>query len=66
MVVKLRDNGNKLFNLMQEYKITNRILDERMNLEELFSQKVNWNIINIEIKERRASSLEYLKRMIIK
>lgn len=66
MVVKLRDNGNKLFNLMQEYKITNRILDEKMNLEELFSQKVNWNITNIEIKERRASSLEYLKRMIIK
>lgn len=64
MVVKLRDNVNKLYNLMTEYKITERIVDDSMQLESVFSKKVNWEVTNNQVKERRAVSLEYLKQMI--
>ena len=70
MAVKLRkgtsshDNANKLNNLMQEYKIIDRQIDDNMQLNEVFSHKVNWEATNQQIKERRASSMDYLKRMI--
>lgn len=66
MAIKLRDNGNKLFNLMQEYEITNRIIDDEMKLDEAFDQKIDWNRINSLVKKYRAFSLEYIKRMIAK
>ena len=66
MAIKLRDNGNKLFNLMQEYEITNRIIDNEMKLDEAFNQKIDWNRINSLVKKYRVSSLEYIKRMIAK
>lgn len=64
MAVKLRDNANKLLNLMTEYEIVERKLDETMQLEGVFSKKVNWEAINRQVKERRAASMAYLKRMI--
>ena len=70
MAVKLRkgtsshDNANKLYNLMQEYEITDRKIDDQMQLAEVFSRKVNWEATNRQIKERRAASMDYLKRMI--
>ena len=64
MAVKLRDNANKLLNLMKEYEILERKLDDTMQLEEVFSRKVNWDATNRQVKERRASSMAYLKKMI--
>lgn len=70
MAVKLRkgtsshDNANKLYNLMQEYKITDRRIDDNMQLDEVFSCKVNWEETKQQIKERRTKSMDYLKRMI--
>ena len=64
MAVKLRDNANKLFNLMQEYEIADRKIDDDWNLEQIFSKKVNWVATNKQIDTRRASSMDYLKRMI--
>ena len=58
------DNANKLLNLMQEYAITDRAIDDTMQLDEVFSRKVNWTETNKQIQERRAKSLDYLKRMI--
>lgn len=64
MAVKLRDNANKLLNLMQEYEIVDHKIDDSMQLDEVFSRKVNWEATNRQIKERRAASMDYLKRMI--
>lgn len=64
MAVKLRDNTNKLYNLMTEYEITNRKVNDSMLLEDIFSKKVNWETTNKQVKERRAASHEYLKQMI--
>ena len=70
MAVKLRkgtsshDNANKLYNLMREYEITDRKIDDQMQLDEVFARKVNWEATNNQIQARRAASMDYLKRMI--
>ena len=66
MAVKIRGNANKLFNLMQEYKIEDRVFGDDKTLEEVFAQVVDWSIVNEQIKERRTASIDYLKRMIAK
>lgn len=66
MAVKMRGNENKLYNLMCEYKIENRIFGEKKPLAAVFSEKVDWDEVNAQIRERRASSMDYLKRMIAK
>lgn len=65
MAVKLRNNSNKLLNLMQEYGLDFREFNEKVSLQEVFSKKVDWNIVNLQVKSRRDSSLDYLKRMIL-
>lgn len=64
MAVIIRDNANKLMNLMNEYEISNRKLDNNMLLDKVFSQKMNWESINKQITNRRQKSMEYLKEMI--
>lgn len=64
MAVKLRDNANKLYNLMQEYNISNRQIDDTWDLSAIFSKEVDWEIVNEQILLRRKSSMDYLKRMI--
>lgn len=66
MAVRLRGNANKLLNLMQEYGIDGRIFGEGKSLDEIFAESVDWNVVNMQIKERRSNSLDYLKRMIEK
>ena len=66
MAVKLRDNANKLYNLMQEYKIDDRVIREDWNLDRIFCQKVDWSVVNEQIDERRSISMAYLKEMIEK
>lgn len=66
MAVKMRGNANKLFNLMQEYQIEERVFSENKSLDDVFAQRVDWNIVNEQVKNRRALSLDYLKRMIAK
>ena len=64
MAVVIRDNANKLFNLMKEYHIEDRRIEKNWDLNSIFSAKVDWNIVNNEIEERRAKSMAYLIRMI--
>lgn len=64
MAVKLRDNANKLFNLMQEYQITDRVIGDKWNLDAIFDKKVNWGIVNDQIIQRRKISMDFLKRMV--
>ena len=64
MAIEVRGNANKLLNLMQEYKIDNRIFGGKKSIEEIFSKKVNWNEVNEQMKKRREDSMNYLKRMV--
>lgn len=64
MAVIIRDNANKLMNLMSEYEITNRRLDGHMQLDAVFSEKVDWERTMQQIIQRRGTSLTYLKSMI--
>lgn len=72
MAVKTRrgsakeNNANKLLNLMEEYAISDRTIGDDWNLESVFCKKVDWAVTNQQIKERRAGSMDYLKRMIDK
>ena len=64
MAVVIRDNANKLMNLMNEYRVDDRRIDKSWNLESIFLKKVDWGEVNSEIAKRRAESMGYLKRMI--
>lgn len=64
MAVIIRDNGNKLLNLMNEYHIEDRRIDQNWDLETIFSKRVDWNDVSSEITKRRADSMDYLKKMI--
>ena len=66
MAVVIRDNGNKLLNLMQEYHIEDRRIEKDWNLKDIFSKKVDWNATNAEIERRRGQSMVYLTKMIEK
>lgn len=66
MAVAIRGNANKLLNLVQEYKIDERIFGVNKELNNVFEQKVDWDIVNDQIKQRRDASMNYLKRMIAK
>ena len=66
MAVRMRGNANKLFNLMQEYCIDDRVFGDSKNLNDIFANKVDWNVVNTQIAQRRQDSMNYLKRMIEK
>lgn len=64
MAVIIRDNGNKLLNLMSEYQIVDRRIGKDWNLSDIFSHRVDWDVTTKEINSRRASSMEYLNKML--
>lgn len=66
MAVKVRDNGNKLVNLLNEYGLADRLIDESWSLDNIFAKPIDWIYTNKQIEERRQKSLDYLKRMIEK
>lgn len=64
MAVKIRDNGNKLLNLLGEYGLLTRVIGDDWNLSEIFDKPQNNNRLNEEIKERRRKSMSYLHSII--
>lgn len=62
--VKLRGNGNKLGNLLEEYGLTERIITPDRGIDQLFSVKINWNNVNAELSKRRKDSMNYLTKNI--
>ena len=64
MAIKIRDNANKLKNLLMEYKLEHRIINDNWNLSDIFSSKLDMVKINEEIVSRRNTSMDYLKSMI--
>lgn len=66
MAVMIRDNANKLQNLIKEYNIEDRVFDEIKTLEGVLEGMVNWDDVNQQLCQRRAESMDYLKQMIAK
>ena len=66
MAVVIRDNANKLMNLMKEYGIDNRKISRDWNLADIFAERVNWVFVNKEIEKRRSASMDFLSRMLNK
>ena len=62
--MKLRDNANKLLNLLEEYGLEDRVLSSEWNLEEIFSKRVDYKDVNAEVIRRRNDSLSYLRSMV--
>lgn len=58
--VRLRGNGNKLGNLLEEYGLTERIISKGRGLNELFANKIDWIKVNAELLRRRENSAAYL------
>lgn len=59
-----RNNNNKLYNLLQEYNLTDRIMNNELNFNEMFSHKIDYNMVNKEIEIRRNTSMNFLNNMI--
>lgn len=64
MAVKLRDNANKLQNLLEEYGLKDKVVSEDWNLDEILARPINYQAVKTEILRRRNESLEYLRKMI--
>jgi len=64
LAVKIRDNGNKLMNLLSEYELDNRVISDDWNLDAIFSQQQDNEHVRSEVERRRKASMDYLGRMI--
>lgn len=64
LAVKLRDNSNKLLNLLEEYGLANRVVKKDWNLDSIFSIEQDNAFVAQEIVRRRLASLDFLKSMI--
>ncbi len=57
---KLRGNSNKLFNLLSEYNLQDRIFDNVDTCKEILQQEINYEDVNKIIQENRNNSKKYL------
>lgn len=64
LAVKIRDNGNKLMNLLSEYGLDNRVISDQWNLIDVFGKEQNATFVASEVEKRRKISMDYLGRMI--
>lgn len=58
-VVKIRGNGNKVNNLLNEYLLTSRSTDFK-DLKHFNTQKIDWQSVNKQVLTRREQSMAYL------
>ncbi len=64
LAVKLRDNSNKLLNLLREYGLEERVINDNWEIDSVFQKKQNYSFIVSELKKRRTESMTYLSKMI--
>lgn len=64
--VKLRDNSNKLFNLMLEYGIENKEIKSFDSLRDVVAKEINWSEVNTTLEYNRKDSMTFLNEMIEK
>lgn len=64
-MVKTRDsNHNKLYSLLDEYQLSNRIFKDFKSMGEVSCKNIDWNVVNQEVEKRRTESMTYLDKMI--
>ena len=66
LVVKLRDNSNKLEYLLKEYGLDYRIINKFEELEKVAATEIDFIDVNIHISKKRAESMNYLETAIFK
>ncbi len=64
MVVKIRGNANKLAYLLNEYSLCDRIVETFAELPVVAKKTINFAEVNKKLKEKRAESMDYLKKAI--
>ena len=64
LAVKVRDNGNKLMNLLNEYGLSERVISDDWNIESVFANPQDNIFVASEVERRRKISMDYLGRMI--
>ena len=64
LAVKIRDNGNKLMNLLNEYGLSERVISDDWNIESVFANPQDNIFVASEVERRRKLSMDYLGRMI--
>ncbi|MCR5637397.1 MAG: polysaccharide pyruvyl transferase family protein [Lachnospiraceae bacterium] len=60
MIVKIRNNANKLKYLLKEYKLENRIINDFSSIDQVFSKTIDFEEVNSLISERRNLSMKFL------
>ncbi|MGN0237617.1 MAG: polysaccharide pyruvyl transferase family protein [Lepagella sp.] len=66
LAVKLRDNSNKLLNLLQEYGLQERVITDDWDLNAIFSKPQDHEFVAKEVERRRLESMAYLREMVEK
>ena len=64
MIVKLRENKNKLEFLLQEFELKDRIISKFEELDSVYKRKVDFSKVNVHINERRKASRSFLDEFI--
>ncbi|HIT89754.1 MAG TPA: polysaccharide pyruvyl transferase family protein [Candidatus Merdenecus merdavium] len=64
-MVKTREsNYNKLYSLLSEYQLSDRIITNLNTMEDVSCKYVNWKIVNEEIGKRRKEAMLFLDRIV--
>lgn len=66
MVVKLRDNQNKLKNLLSEYGLLDRTVSSFDEIESVSLKEIDFNNVNEAIENRREKSMMFLEDVLRK
>ena len=64
-MVKTREsNHNKLYSLLNEYCLADRIFTDFSAMEKVAGMDIDWDIVNGEVEARRRESMAFLDMMI--
>ncbi len=66
MIVKLRKNQNKLYFLLSEYGLLDRIIPEFTQIEHIANEHIDFNKVNKIILDKREMAMEFLDEQLIK
>lgn len=64
MAITVRDNGNKLNSLMEQFGLEDRQLNDSWDIYNVFSHHIDWREVNERMVQQRSISMNYLERMI--
>lgn len=62
LVVKIRNNSNKLLHLLDEYKLSSRIVYDFSQIERVASTKIDFATVNLLLQNYRKNSISILKQ----